>query len=41
MSGRQAFQRVLFEGGGWGGKDFQDWKYLWLDIAGVLCSEFE
>ena len=40
MSGRQAFQRVLF-GGGWGGKDFQDWKYIWLDIARVLCSEFE
>ena len=40
MSERQASQRILF-GGGMGGKDFQDQKYLWLDIAGVLCSEFE
>ena len=35
------FSKGFILGGGWGGKEFQDWKYIWLDIARVLCSEFE
>ena len=38
--GGRLFKGFYF-GGGWGGKEFQDWKYIWLDIAGILCSELE